>query len=382
MSPVLAHSAIGALAEPASDQARHRRASRERLDGWRTGLERRAHRRLAPRDVDRLCEARLKYGPAVQLLDLSAGGVQFETSRQLRPDTDVVLHLTGEDLDTLMPSRVVRCHVSKLNGGPSYRSAVAFRRSLDLPDLIVPSMPWMDPPTADVVETGFALNTILDRYVGLEPRGGRASAHDRARILLEALHLLQASAAQRVDPADPRLAELLARVAPALREGQSMAAVTTRIEEQVRLATAAPEAIRARDVPEGWHRIVVRFTDGMLLRGYTNDFHASRRQLHLSESPLATADRLVVPIARAKAVFFVRDLAGDPARVDGRTFTHPPRGRRIEVTFNDGEVLLGSTLNYQPDGQGFFLEPADATGNNIRVFVISGSVRHARFLPA
>jgi hypothetical protein len=49
------------------------------------------------------------------------------------------------------------------------------------------------------------------------------------------------------------------------------------------------------------------------------------------------------------------------------------------VTFVDREVIMGSTLNYQSDGDGFFVLPADPRSNNIRVFVVSGSVRHVRF---
>jgi hypothetical protein len=55
-------------------------------------------------------------------------------------------------------------------------------------------------------------------------------------------------------------------------------------------------------------------------------------------------------------------------------------GRRLEVTFLDGEVLVGSTMNYQPHGPGFFLLPADPGSNNLRTFVVSGSTRHVRFL--
>ena len=130
----------------------------------------------------------------------------------------------------------------------------------------------------------------------------------------------------------------------------------------------------------GWHPVVVRFVDGRLLRGYTNDFTASRSQLHLSPSAGASDDRLLVPLGCVKALFFVKDLAGDPTRIDRAIFEGPSSGRRIEVTFNDGEVLLGSTLNYDPARQGFFLHPADANGNNVRVYVISAAVRHARFV--
>ena len=42
--------------------------------------------------------------------------------------------------------------------------------------------------------------------------------------------------------------------------------------------------------------------------------------------------------------------------------------------------LLGSTLGYRSDGSGFFMTPADGEGNNLRVFVLPGAVRHIRYL--
>ena len=56
------------------------------------------------------------------------------------------------------------------------------------------------------------------------------------------------------------------------------------------------------------------------------------------------------------------------------------QGRRVEVTFTDGETILGTTLNYRPDCQGFFVSPADPSGNNTRIFVVSKAVRRVRFL--
>ena len=49
------------------------------------------------------------------------------------------------------------------------------------------------------------------------------------------------------------------------------------------------------------------------------------------------------------------------------------QGPRVEVT-------TGSTLNYKPQGQGFYLMPANAGGNNQRVYVVLAAVRHLRFL--
>lgn len=149
-------------------------------------------------------------------------------------------------------------------------------------------------------------------------------------------------------------------------------------------AEAEPPAARAEDtsdLPAGWLRVVVRFLDGKLLRGYSNNFHPDAAHLHLSpEVTCAAGERLFVPMARLKAVFFVRDLAGNAEHVDSNVFDHTPRGRKMEVTFRDDEVITGSTLNYKPQGQGFYLMPANSRGNNQRVYVVLAAVRHLRFV--
>ena len=135
----------------------------------------------------------------------------------------------------------------------------------------------------------------------------------------------------------------------------------------------APQAI-------GWQKIVVRYTEGQLLKGYTHDFSPARSQFSLWPAPLAKPeDRVIVPLARLKGVFFVRDFAGNPAYVERTDSEHPQHGRRIEVTLLDNEVIAGRTLNYRADGYGFFVVPGDPLANNIRVFIVATAVRQVRF---
>jgi hypothetical protein len=125
--------------------------------------------------------------------------------------------------------------------------------------------------------------------------------------------------------------------------------------------------------------VVVRYRDGRILRGYTSDLNVVRPQFHFSLDPVS-GDPLVVPLAQLKALFFVREFAGDPSYEERKVFTAPPEGRKLEVTFDDGEVLVGSTLSYRPDAHGFIVHPADAQSNNVRVFVSSAAVRHVQFM--
>jgi len=136
------------------------------------------------------------------------------------------------------------------------------------------------------------------------------------------------------------------------------------------------------ETPQGltWQKIVVRYTEGQLLKGYTHDFNPARSQFSLWPSPIAKPqDRVIVPLARLKGVFFVRDFDGNPDYVERTDAGHVQHGRRIEVTLLDNEVIVGRTLNYRPDGYGFFVVPNDALVNNLRVFIVATAVRQVRF---
>ena len=141
--------------------------------------------------------------------------------------------------------------------------------------------------------------------------------------------------------------------------------------------TPAPGPLR---VVGAWQKIVARYTDGQLLKGYTPDFHGSKSQFSVWPArDAAPHEQVVVPLARLKAVFFVREFGGDPDYIEQKVFESAGHGRRIEVTLVDGEVLVGTTLNYGAGGTGFFIVPADPRANNERVFVVASAVRQVRF---
>ena len=123
-------------------------------------------------------------------------------------------------------------------------------------------------------------------------------------------------------------------------------------------------------------RVVARFTDGRMLKGTTHDFAPLKTQFHVSESGNVAAQTTRVSLADLKAVFFVRTFEGDPGHVaDNELATARGQGRRVRVTFYDGEVVAGFTIGFSDDKPGFFLIPADAGCNNARVFVVRQAVR-------
>jgi len=141
----------------------------------------------------------------------------------------------------------------------------------------------------------------------------------------------------------------------------------------------APAARPTTPVAFSWQKVIARYHDGRVLCGYTNNFHPSKPQLHLSPNP-RHGDTTIVPLAQLKALFFVREFNGDPTLVERKAFVNPPQGRKVEVVFHDDEVLVGSTLGYLGEGKGFFVQPADSRSNNLRVFVSATGVKQVQLL--
>jgi hypothetical protein len=127
------------------------------------------------------------------------------------------------------------------------------------------------------------------------------------------------------------------------------------------------------------NQVVAAFRDGRRLKGTTFDFLPTRHAFHLhrAEGGIET-----IAVAELKALFFVRDLAGDFLRDTSNAFPEGkrPLGRKIRVVFADGEELVGTTQGYDPTRKGFFVSPADAEANNERVFVVAAATREVNLL--
>jgi len=433
------------------------------------GSDRRAHARLTPVELQNPITARLKYGEAVTLVDLSAGGALLETSMFLRPDTDLVLELvdprTRDVTDVL--TRVLRSQVSGLQGGIKYRGACVFDRPFLHPALSAPP-PRRATTADDARNLELALKTIVEGFLKRTTASAGAGRWRDGSTLINALARLRAAAEQRDTAADRQVAHVLRTIIPALQRYETVDSVMTQLREALSLhlpllsihthspayappldrervtlnmctdAGEPPVAVTAEfapgfgldasqfrllkvsaylvglvgqwcpssaasvaedvplveaiadpgpstapesDLPVGWQRMVVRCVSGQLLRGYSNDFHPDRAHLHLCPRVgCSAAERLLVPMMRLKAVFFVKDLQGQPDRVDSNTFDHQPRGRKVELTFRDGEVMIGSTVSYRADSRGFFLRPANSQGNNLRIYAVNAAIKHMRFL--
>ena len=133
------------------------------------------------------------------------------------------------------------------------------------------------------------------------------------------------------------------------------------------------------------NKVVARFVDGRTVKGTTKDFFPGKDVFHVEEAAgLAGTHPTQIQTRQLKALFFVKDLAGDPqrAKTDGPgplLPAHPARGRPVRVLFTDGEVMVGTTNGYQPGRQGFFLEPADDSSNEERCYILAGATQEITF---
>jgi hypothetical protein len=130
-------------------------------------------------------------------------------------------------------------------------------------------------------------------------------------------------------------------------------------------------------------KIVCRYMDGKMVKGYTQDFFPNKPSFHIFPTETSNPKESVeVFLRELKAIFFVRDFTGRPDYDERKQYapSDRPSGRIVEITFTDGETLVGSTLGYDPKRSGFFIFPADPKSNNARVFALSKAVRLVRYL--
>ena len=124
-------------------------------------------------------------------------------------------------------------------------------------------------------------------------------------------------------------------------------------------------------------KIVAKFKDGSIKKGVLVDFSPDKTTLKLIPS---NGEIQLIATENLKAVFFVKDFQGSKKRKDKYIDANPWGGKKIQVHFIDGEILIGYTLHYDLGNQGFFVLPADGKSNNDNIFVIASAINKITFL--
>ncbi len=140
----------------------------------------------------------------------------------------------------------------------------------------------------------------------------------------------------------------------------------------------------SRPSGKGPHSVVAHFKGGKLLKGSTADFDPFSPNFRLvSDRPDDKGRVYQVRVGDLKALFFVKTLEGDLMYREKKRFkevnsTSHLMGIRIEVHFKDGEVIRGTTMDYNGGLQGFFVSPVDPKSNNDYVYVVADAVRELK----
>ena len=121
--------------------------------------------------------------------------------------------------------------------------------------------------------------------------------------------------------------------------------------------------------------------DGTRLKGYIFNFSPLRDSFRLFPEPNSPQNLGTdIKLRDVKAIFFVKDFAGNRERNDSQQVSVGAHGRKLEVTFRDDEKITGTTEAYNPQKPGFFMFPADQESNNLRIFIVNASVRAVKHL--
>jgi small nuclear ribonucleoprotein (snRNP)-like protein len=143
---------------------------------------------------------------------------------------------------------------------------------------------------------------------------------------------------------------------------------------------------------EDIHRVVVRFNNGKILKGYVRNFVANENFVLLEE--VGTQMERGILIDELKAIFFVKTFEGVSGYRDKKAYgIRQGTGRKVYVRFNDGESMIGFLEGEIPWKKGFFLSkpnskvkgffliPVDSGSNNIKVFIVGSSIKDITLMP-
>jgi len=126
------------------------------------------------------------------------------------------------------------------------------------------------------------------------------------------------------------------------------------------------------------NNVVLHFKDRKIRKGTTDDFFPNKPTFHFND--LERGETQVIPVSSLKAVFFVKCYDGNPEYDERGDIDRSGFGRRIRVSYKDGETQEGYTQGYSPGRPGFFVFPCDPQSNNDRIFVVSDAAEDISFV--
>ncbi len=140
------------------------------------------------------------------------------------------------------------------------------------------------------------------------------------------------------------------------------------------------QAIPSRQNGVALNKVVVAYLDGRRVHGTVYDFSPLKETFRLVQGDSLHKKTTEISLKDLKAVFFVKDFRGNSKYKESQKIDEGKPGRQVEVSFFDGEKIVGTTQAHHPDHKGFFVFPADAKSNSLSIFVVNWNVRDVKFI--
>jgi hypothetical protein len=121
------------------------------------------------------------------------------------------------------------------------------------------------------------------------------------------------------------------------------------------------------------NKVVVQYKNKQIKKGETGDFMPNKSIFHLH---LSDGGKEQIIIEDLKAIFFVKDLSGNKEYNEQYDQNIPGGGKKLQIEFSDGEILVGFSQTYSPTRASFFIIPADKESNNDRIFIVKSATKN------
>lgn len=128
-------------------------------------------------------------------------------------------------------------------------------------------------------------------------------------------------------------------------------------------------------------KVIVKFQNSEEKSGEIMLFNMNQQVLQFYEYKSAGGKEMqLVPMNTVKAILFLKkeEIHGGHLRTEtiDKSIYAGTLAFRIVVEFNDGEIMSGSTLKYNPNDKGFFLIPLNPADKSERIYINAQAVKN------
>jgi hypothetical protein len=130
-----------------------------------------------------------------------------------------------------------------------------------------------------------------------------------------------------------------------------------------------------------YRKVILEYTDGRSVTGYTNDFYPNISFFHLLKLSDGSIDKeMMIYLDELKRIFFEDNIKEDTSPYNQHLSENKGTPHdKLEIVFKDGEILTGTITYYRPNSFGFFVL-TDQNNEPMRVFATSSAIREIRYV--